>query len=145
MFLFNRSISINVSLVNEKTIAVNGVFLDSQHELCITLEADLESYTVISAEGEIRRAPHADCGRAQDLITKLIGIDLNHNVRKQIQAAVGLAQGCTHLTDLTIECVKGIVQAKFQLMLRRLPAAEMKVQVEGQLKGTCLHYKEELS
>ncbi|ODA40157.1 DUF2889 domain-containing protein [Desulfosporosinus sp. BG] len=141
MFLFNRSISINVSLVSNKIVAVNGVFLDSQHELCITLEADLESYTITSADGQLRRAPHKDCVHAQDRIKKLVGVNLNCNVRKQIQAAVGLEQGCTHLTDLTLECVKGIVQAKYQLMKLTMQEEEMKIQVEQQLNGSCLHYK----
>ena len=141
MYLFNRTISVNVCSVGEKTVMVNGVFLDSQHELCITLEADLESYTITSAVGELRRAPHTDCGNTQERVKELVGVNLNRNVRKQIQAAVGLEHGCTHLTDLTLECVKGIVQAKYQLMHLTMQPAEMKVQVEQQLKGSCLHYK----
>lgn len=141
MYLFNRSISVNVSLIGETTVTVNGVFLDSQHELCITLEADLESYTITVADGELRRAPHTDCKHTQERIKKLVGVNLNSNVRKQIQAAVGLEHGCTHLTDLTLECVKGLIQAKFQLMYRTMQPAEMKLQVEQQLKGSCLHYK----
>lgn len=141
MILFNRSISINVSLVGNKIVAVNGVFLDSQHELCITLEADLESYTITSAVGELRRAPHKDCVHTQDRIKELVGVNLSCNVRKQIQAAVGLEQGCTHFTDLTLECVKGIVQAKYQLMKLTMKEAEMRVRVEQQLNGSCLHYK----
>ena len=141
MYLFNRTISVNVCLVGEKTVTVNGIFLDSQHELCITLEADLESYTITSAVGELRRAPHMDCGHTQERIKELVGVNLDRNVRKQIQAAVGLEHGCTHLTDLTLECVKGIVQAKYQLMHLTMQPAEMKAQVEQQLKGSCLHYK----
>lgn len=141
MYLFNRSISVNVSLVGEKTVSVNGVFIDSQHELCITLEADLENYTITSANGELRRTPYTDCGHTQERIKELVGINLNRNVRKQIQSAVGLEHGCTHLTDLTLECVKGFLQAKFQLMRLTMQPAELKAQVEQQLKGNCLHYK----
>jgi hypothetical protein len=141
MYLFNRSISVNVSLKDEKTVKVNGVFLDTQHELCLTLEADLKSYTIISAVGELRRTPHADCGPVSERIKELVGVNLNRNVRKQVQAAVGLEHGCTHLTDLTLECVKGLLQAKYQLMRLTMQPAEMKVQVEQQLKGNCLHYK----
>jgi hypothetical protein len=141
MYLFNRSISVNVSLEDEKTVRVNGVFLDTQHELCLTLEADLKSYTITSAVGELRRTPHADCGPVNERIKELVGVNLNRNVRKQVQAAVGLEHGCTHLTDLTLECVKGLLQAKYQLMRLTMQPAEMKVQVEQQLKGNCLHYK----
>lgn len=141
MYLFNRSISVNVCLVGEKTLKVNGIFLDSLHELCITLEADLKSYTITSAEGELCRAPHADCGHTKELIKELVGVNLNRNVRKQIQAAVGLEHGCTHLTDLTIECVKGILQAKFQLMKVTMQPSEIEVQLEKHLNGSCLHFQ----
>jgi len=116
MYLFNRSISVNARSIDEKTVIVDGFLLDSHHELCITLGVDLESNTITSADGEFRRVPHTDCGQTQKLINNLVGVDLNCNVRKQIQVAVGLNNGCTHLTDLTLECVKGLLQAKFRLM-----------------------------
>ena len=141
MYLFNRSISINVSLVGEKILTAKGIFLDSQHELCLTLEVDLDSYTISSADGELRRAPHIDCIHIQERIHELVGINLKSNVRKQIQAAVGLEYGCIHLTDLALECVKGLRQAKYQLMYSTMKPAEMKVEIEQQLKGICLHYK----
>lgn len=141
MYLFNRSISVNVRLIGEKTVTVNGVFLDSHHELCLILEADLESNTITSAKGELCRTPHTDCGLTQNRIKELVGVNLNCNVRKQIQAAVGFENGCTHITDLTLECVKGILQAKFQLMHQTMKPAEMMVQLQQHLKGSCLHYK----
>ena len=145
VYLFNRSISVNVRTEDEKTITVTGVFLDTLHELCITLGADFESNTIISADGEFRRVPHTDCGQTQKLINNLVGVNLNSNVRKQIQVAVGLKNGCTHLTDLTLECVKGLLQAKFYLMQLTMQKEEIKGQfeqyLEKNLEGTCLHYK----
>jgi len=141
MYLFNRSISVNVRSIDEKTVTVNGFLLDSHHELCITLGVDLESYTITSADGEFRRVPHTDCGQTQKLINKLVGIDLNRNVRRQIQGAVGLNYGCTHLTDLTLECVKGLLQAKFQLMHLTMQKEEVMGLAEQYLGGSCLHYK----
>jgi len=141
VYLFNRSISVNVRSEDETTLKVEGVFLDSQHELCLTFEVDLASYIITSADGELRRAPHSDCGQAQKLIKNLLGINLNHNVRKQIQMAVGLSNGCTHLTDLTLECVKGLLQAKFRLMRHKMEEDETKGLFEKYLEGNCLHYK----
>ena len=141
MYLFNRSITVHVCSVDENTVTVNGTFLDSHHELCLTLEVDLNIYTIISAHGELRRAPHTDCRHTQERIKELIGVNLNYNVRKQIQAAVGLECGCTHLTDLALECVKGVVQAKFHLMRLKMPPEDLKLQVEQQLKGSCWHFK----
>jgi len=141
MYLFNRSISVNVRSVDEKTVTVDGFLLDSHHELCITLGVDLESNTITSADGEFRRVPYTDCGQTQKLINNLVGVVLNRNVRKQIQVAVGLNSGCTHLTDLTLECVKGLLQAKFRLMHLTMQEEEIKGLVEQYLEGSCLHYK----
>ncbi|TGE34010.1 DUF2889 domain-containing protein [Desulfosporosinus sp. Sb-LF] len=141
MNLFNRSISINVQLVDEKSVRVNGCFLDSHHEICLTLGVDIERYTINSATGEFRRAPHTDCEKAQILINSLVGINLNNNVRRQIQKAVGIDYGCTHLVDLTLECVKGLIQAKFQLMHLTMPPEEIRDVVGKYLEGSCLHYK----
>ncbi|HZK85640.1 MAG TPA: DUF2889 domain-containing protein [Desulfosporosinus sp.] len=144
MYLFNRNITVNVRTEDEKTLTVEGVFLDSHHELCITLEVDLESYKITSADGELRRVPHLDCKQTQNLISNLVGIDLNRNVRKQILLAVGLNKGCTHLTDLTLECVKGLIQARFHLMRLRMPALEIKGIVRQYLAGSCLHFKKKI-
>ena len=141
MYLFNRSISVNVRSVDDITITVDGFLLDSHHELCITLGVDLRSNTITSAYGEFHRVPHTDCEDTQKLIRNLVGVDLNSNVRKQIQAAVGLNYGCTHLTDLTLECVKGLLQARFQLMHLTMQEVEINGLVEQYLEGTCLHYK----
>ncbi|OLN34006.1 DUF2889 domain-containing protein [Desulfosporosinus metallidurans] len=141
MYLFNRSITVNIRSIDGKSITVDGFFLDSHHELCLTLGVDLESNTITSAEGEFRRAPHSDCGQTQEKIKKLIGVNLNRYVRKQIQAAVGLEQGCTHLTDLTLECVKGIIQAKFRLMHLNMETEDIQPQVQQYLAGSCRHYK----
>ena len=142
MYLFNRSITVNVRTKDEKTVTVDGYFLDSHHELCLTIEVDIESNIITSANGEFRRSPHPDCEQTQKRIKNLVGVDLNRNVRRQIQAVVGLKQGCTHLTDLTLECVKGLIQAKFQLMHLTMQEKEISVLVEQYLAGSCLHYKE---
>lgn len=140
MYLFNRSISVNVRSADGNTVTVDGFFLDSHHELCLTLVVDLGINAIISAEGELRRAPHADCMITQSQIEKLIGIDLNQHVRKQVQAAVGLEQGCTHLTDLTLECVKGIIQAKFRLMHLSMGEDDFEAKTQKYLEGTCQHF-----
>ena len=140
MYLFNRSISVNVRTEDHKTVTVDGFFLDSLHELCLTLEVDLGSNIITSADGKLRRSPHSDCEQTQKLISNLIGVDLNRNVRKQVQVAVGLSHGCTHLTDLTLECVKGVLQAKFQLMHLTMQEEEIKAHLEQYLEGSCLHY-----
>ncbi len=141
MYLFNRSITVNVRSDDTKTVTVDGVFLDSHHELCITLVVEIESRIIISAIGEFRRVPHTDCIETQEQIKKLVGVNLGKNVRKQVQAAVGLKYGCTHLTELTLECIKGLMQATYQLMHLTMKADQVNELVEQYLAGSCFHYK----
>ncbi|MDR3543453.1 MAG: DUF2889 domain-containing protein [Desulfosporosinus sp.] len=112
MYLFNRSISVNVRSIDNKAVTIEGTLLDSYHELYLNLEVNLESNTITSAAGELRRVPYNDCKKTQVQIQNLVGINLALNVRKQIQAAVGLDCGCTHLTDLTLECLKCLANYK---------------------------------
>lgn len=141
MYLFNRSISVNARLVDKGTVTVDGVFLDSHHELCLTIQVDLESNIITSGDCEFRRVPYTDCVFSKDHIKKLIGANLNKNVRRQIQSAIGLKEGCTHLTDLALECVKGLMQARYQLMHLTMEDEEVTSMVEQYLEGSCRHYK----
>lgn len=141
MYLFNRSISVNVRLVDEGQVTVDGVFLDSHHELCLTVQVDIDSNIITSVDGEFRRVPHTDCVFTRDHIKKLIGVNLNKNVRRQIQSAIGLKEGCTHLTDLALECVKGLLQARYQLRHLTMREEEINSMVEQYLEGSCRHYK----
>lgn len=142
MYLFNRSISVNVRSQDLKMLNVEGVFIDTHHELCLTLAVDIESYTIASAQGELRRSPHQDCRETQERIQGLVGINLKKNVRKQVLTAVGLKNGCTHITDLTLECVKGVIQATYQLMHHKMEAEQVDELVNQLLAGSCFHYQQ---
>lgn len=141
MYLFNRSISVNVRLVEEGTVTVDGIFLDSHHELCLSIKVDLESNTITSVDGDFKRYPHTDCGFTKDRLERLIGANLNRNVRRQILTAVGLKDGCTHLSDLALECVKALMQARYQLLHLTMREEEINKMVEQYLAGNCQHYK----
>ncbi|EHQ92355.1 DUF2889 domain-containing protein [Desulfosporosinus youngiae] len=141
MYLFNRSISVNVRSMDSKTVSVNGVFLDTHHELCITLEVDVQRQTITAATGQFCRCPHTNCAETQERIAKLVGLKLDKSVRKQVLAAVGLKNGCTHITELTLECVKGFMQATYKLMNLSMPAEKVDELVEQYLEGSCFHYQ----
>lgn len=141
MHLFNRSITVNVQTEDYKLAQVSGVFLDSHHELCLNFTVDLETFEVTTAAAELRRTPHPDCSQVEIQVQKLVGLKLIHGVRKKIQAAVGQEAGCTHLADLTLECVKGFVQARFDLLRRTKTEAELNNYVKEYLKGSCYHFR----
>lgn len=141
MYLYNRTLTVNIHKAVGNSVIVNGVFLDSFHEFCLTLEVDMNTFTITKATGELKRIPQEDCKHTEGRIGNLVGLKLEHGVRKQIQVAVGSQTGCTHLADLALECVKALVQARFSLMKEVLTPEEIKKQSEAFLKGTCYHFR----
>ncbi|KLU59147.1 hypothetical protein CEB3_c41310 [Peptococcaceae bacterium CEB3] len=141
MHLFNRSITVNVQSEDYKSAQVRGVFLDSHHELCLDFSVDLATFAITAAAAEWRRAPHADCGQVEKKAGRLVGLKLTHGVRKEIQKTVGQEAGCTHLMDLTLECVKSFVQARFSLLRLTKSEPELSAYVEDYLKGSCYHFR----
>lgn len=141
MYLFNRTISANVRSSDERMVTVEGLFMDCFHELCMTLVLDMETNLIISADGDFCRIPHSDCGQTLKLINNLVGIDITGNARKQVQAAVGLGDGCVHISELALECIKVLIQAKFRLMHLTMQQEEITDIAERFFQGSCLHYK----
>jgi hypothetical protein len=139
--LFNRTITVSVQTKDEKQVIVDGIFIDSHHELVLSMTVDIVKFKIVDANGALRRAPHEDCLDTSKLLPRLVGIDLNRNVRKQIMAAVGGEHGCTHFDELALECVKGLKQAKFRLMKVSMPKEEVNAQLYDYLKGTCYHFR----
>lgn len=141
MNLFNRTIAVSVKKIDEQHIVVDGVFMDSRHELVLSMTVNLESYTVTASQGEFRRAPHEDCLSTGKHTGNLVGIDLSRNVRRQVISAVGGEKGCVHFEELALECVKGVKQANVRLKRLSLPEDEVHSQMYNTLEGTCYHFR----
>lgn len=141
MNIFNRSISVNIITEDKKTATIVGVFLDTYHEICLTLTADLDTFNILTSVGEFRRTPHDDCHQCESLIPNLAGISFGPGIGKRIAAAVGMESGCTHLSDLAMECIKSLFQGKYTLLHLTQHPDETNSQVYAYLKGTCYHYQ----
>ncbi|MDA8229501.1 MAG: DUF2889 domain-containing protein [Desulfitobacterium hafniense] len=141
MFLFNRSINVSVTKDHDHVINIQSFLLDSHHEISLAIRVDPETDTIIYASAELCRTLHDDCKITQELVKNLIGITFTRDIRKQIVTAIGRDKGCTHLTDLTIECVKAFKQAKFRLMSLTLSKPELERQLRDYLVGTCFHFR----
>jgi len=144
VYLFNRSINVNVRSADGQYLIVDGIFLDSHHEICLTLTVEIATYTIVEADGELRRTPHVDCRDTRELIKNLIGLTIDKGIRRKLQSAVGLENGCTHLFELSLECIKGLIQAKYSLMNLTMPSEQVSAYVEDYLKDSCYHYRSKL-
>ncbi len=140
MNLFNRTISVSVRDIDEQHVVVDGVFIDSLHELVLSMTVNIKEFIVTASHGEFRRAPHEDCLCTVILTENLVGINLIRNVRRQVVTAVGGEKGCVHIEELALECVKGVKQANVALMRLSMPPEEVHSQIYDILEGTCHHF-----
>lgn len=139
--LFNRTITVSVKTIDEQHIVVDGIFVDSHHELTLSMTVDIENFKVTASQGEFHRAPHEDCLSTGKHTGSLVGIDLSRNVRRQVISAVGGEKGCVHFEELALECVKGVKQANVRLMRLSLPEDEVHSQMYNALEGACHHFR----
>lgn len=143
MNIFNRSISVSITTEDKKSATINGIFIDTHHEMCLTLTADLDTYKILAASGELRRVPHEDCRHCESQIKNLAGLQIGPALNKRIKACVGFESGCAHLADLAMECVKSFIQGKGTVMQQSLSEEEVDLFIGKFLKGTCYHYRTE--
>ncbi|MDR3288410.1 MAG: DUF2889 domain-containing protein [Peptococcaceae bacterium] len=143
MNLFNRSITVNVNTADKKILEIAGTFIDSYHELYITLVVDIEQNQIDEARGEMKRTPNEHCFYVEGLIPQLKGISLETGIRKRVLQTVGGSGGCTHLTELVLECIKGAIQGRFKLMELSRPELSLEDLVRtgaSMYKNSCYTY-----
>lgn len=70
------------------------------HDLVLTVTIDTQC-NVVAAEAQALSVPYpGHCGAIGPEYSKLVGLNLLHDFRKQALARLGGIQGCTHLTEL---------------------------------------------
>lgn len=141
MNLFNRTITVSVKKLDDQHVVADGVLIDSNHELLLSMTVNIENFTVTASQGAFHRAPHEDCLSTVNHTINLVGIDLTRNVRRQVISAVGGEKGCVHYEELALECIKGVKQAQYRLMKLSMPEDEAQSQLYDALKGTCFHFR----
>lgn len=139
MAIFNRVKTCTVEQPADGIFEVKSTFIDSFHEINLTIQVDYKLMEIISASACMVRVPHPDCRVAESQAGNLAGIKIAHGARKAILGAVGHAHGCTHIADLALDAVKAAIQANFKIQARELSQEERTAKLYEQLAGTC-HY-----
>lgn len=81
------------------------------HDLQLTVTIDTQC-NVVAAQAQSRSVPYPDhCGAIEPEYSKLVGLNLLNNFRKDAAARLGGIQGCTHLTELASVLPTVAVQA----------------------------------
>ena len=134
--IFSRSKFVRTTKQEKSIICCEACHVDTWHEMNLNLYIDLLSHTVVRAEGQIIRAPYTICVEATNYLDRLEGLVLvSGTITKEIQKRVGGTNGCTHLVDLILECIKAFRQS--EVMVSGLESDEMIRQYHERLKGSC--------
>lgn len=139
MYLFQRSKTVSVKQVGEN-LWVQGVFIDTAHEIVVELQVGLIDSTINKVEANFVRVPHQLCVEVEKKIQGLLGVSINKGISKIIKEKTGGPQGCYHLYDLLLEAIRGIKQAHHQLTVRNKSKAEREHDFWQELQDTCYYY-----
>lgn len=142
MAIFNRSKFCSVDQIGPDLLEAKGTFIDTVHEINLTLQVKIDNLEILSAKADMVRVPHKTCEEAQGEDSKLVGIKIGAGSRKAVQNAVGHDHGCTHLTDLTMDLIKAVVQANYRLENRALTKEQMLTKHVVSLGGSCNFWTE---
>lgn len=148
--IYERNINIAVSRQNEHEIVTRASMLDLNHHIRVELTIDLRSEMIIGAEARMVKVPYGLCQLTLPNINKLVGLKIERGINKKIADALGHAEGCTHMVDLSMEAVR--LSANVMVGLTKVgdewfhPVGtdeEQIARVKPILKNSCLPFKED--
>ncbi|MDA8212795.1 MAG: DUF2889 domain-containing protein [Clostridia bacterium] len=140
MALFNRVKSCSVDELDQSLLEAKGIFIDTFHEINMTLHVNKDNLEIVWAKADMIRLPQAYCKEAQKQDRNLVGIKIGPGVSKAIQNAVGSDRGCTHLADLALDLVKSVIVTNTKLKLQGLSKEEIEEKLTDMFGGTCYHW-----
>jgi hypothetical protein len=108
--LFDRYKSCQVFQTMDGTMVANGSFVDSFHELGVSMLLDAEGL-ITAVSGNFIRPPDQVCVESEKYLASLPGRFVGGLSRKDVAALIGGAEGCVHLMDIVNEVRKAAAAA----------------------------------
>ncbi|MHB1167014.1 MAG: DUF2889 domain-containing protein [Carboxydocellales bacterium] len=140
MALFNRVKSCSVEDINDGLYEAKGTFIDTLHEVNLTIQVKKDNLEIVKAKADLVRTPQKYCTEAQDRDRYLVGLKIGPGLGKAIEDAVGKEQGCVHLADLTLDLAKAVIVANNKVVELSLNKEEIVDKYIGLFSGTCCHW-----
>lgn len=148
--IYERNINVSVSKLNEKEIITKASLLDLNHNIRVELTVDVATKIIVHAEAQMVKSPFNICQLTLKKVQDVVGLKIERGIHKNLVDALGHADGCTHMVDLTMEAVRlsanvllGFTRFDEEWRQRKLSDEEFIAQVKPILKNSCLPFKEE--
>ena len=84
-----RTINMKILENTPETVLARGSILDQVHNIAIELEIDINTLTILNAEGQMVKVPFPACMPALDNLKNVIGLTLNSGISQNIANAIG--------------------------------------------------------
>ncbi len=104
--VFWRDKSVSVRLVNSTAFACQSSMEDTIHDIRIAFDLSGDGMVSNAQSRGLRLPYHGICEDAQTRTPGLNGLRVTSEFIRQFADRVGGAQGCTHLFDLSIDCLR---------------------------------------
>jgi hypothetical protein len=81
------------------------------HDMTLRVSVRRSDLTIVAAEAEMRRFPHAECPGIEAKFAELVGLSVARGYTRAVQERFGRDLGCTHLEFLARAIGPVVVQA----------------------------------
>jgi hypothetical protein len=148
--IYERNINVSVSKPNEDTLLTRASLLDLNHHIRVELTIDSVNRVILRADAHMVKAPFGICQLALGKIQNIVGMKIERGIHGRLVDALGHADGCTHIVDLTMEAVRlsanvllGFTKFHEEWRDRKLSDDEFITQVKPTLRNSCLPFKDD--
>jgi hypothetical protein len=148
--IYERNINVSVSRISEELILTKASLLDLNHNIRVELSVHVPTKTIREAKAVMVKSPFKICQLTLNNMRKVVGLKIERGIHGRLVDAVGRAEGCTHMVDLTMEAVRlsanvllGFSRQDEEWRERKLTDEEFVEQVKPILKNSCLPFKDD--
>lgn len=140
MELYSRRKFVSVALTGRDELTAKAGLDDGVHEVQVIVVCRATTAEIVSAQAEMIKYPWNLCETAGKAIALIEGIKIGPGIRREVEKKIGQKEGCTHVADLVIEAIRGIIQVRYRLRYWPTTQEERIKMVQEDLKETCFTY-----
>lgn len=139
MQIYCQQISVNVELVTPDLVLADCKYVDSVHDLDVSLICSVKDWLIVGSNAKYNRCPWDFCSQVESLMGKLVGLEVGPGIHKKVTQTVGGAVGCTHLAHAVNETIKALWQALMRVKFGNLTPNEQNDLLQSR-RGTCFAF-----
>ncbi|MDH3251233.1 MAG: DUF2889 domain-containing protein [Ignavibacteria bacterium] len=148
--IYERNINVSVSKIGEELILTKASLLDLNHNIRVELTVHVPTKTIREAKAVMVKSPFKICQLTLRKMQSVVGLTIERGIHAKLVDAIGRAEGCTHMVDLTMEAVRlsanvllGFSRQDEEWRDRKLTDDEFIAEVKPMLKNSCLPFKDD--